>query len=272
MEEEFESFIESYGCIASPSDFRDYIISASESEFPSEHILSVPKVKNQSIVSSCVAHTLSSANEFYYQKESGAESEFSAGFIYGYRPPEYYQGKGMFIRDGLQTLINVGNVPDYVFPYNEEIPKIKKMVDEKLEELKPKAEGYKISKYARLDGINEIKTCLLNGLPVVMSIPVYKKAFKPTTTGTIEAPKADDVKDGSHAIFCYGWTTINGKEYLLILNSWGIFWGKAGKANLSVKYPINEAWGIADNSNSPIIVKPKYFWLVNLFYELKKLF
>lgn len=271
MDTDFNNLL-NYGCLNSPYDPRDYKILAESTNFPKEYILEIPHLKNQSIVSSCVGHSLAYINEYFYKKESGKNSDFSAGFIYGYRQEGYSQNKGMYIREGLQTLINIGNVPDYEFPYNEEMPKIKTMVDEKLPQLISIANQYKISKYAKLDGINQIKTCLMNNIPVVLSIPVYKKAFKSNLGGTIEKPQSNDTENGNHAIAIFGWKTIDNKEYLLALNSWGLFWGNMGKANLSIEYPINEAWGIVDNENSPLIVKPKYFWIFDLFYKIKKLF
>ena len=272
MDNDFYKLIEYYGCLNSPSDPRDYKFAIESKTFPKEHILEMPRLKNQSMISSCVAHSLAYINEYFYKKETSTNSDFSVGFIYGYRPEGYSQNKGMYIRNALQTLINIGNVPDYIFPYNEEIPKIKDMVNKKLSELLSVAKEYKISKYAKLNGINEIKTCLMNNIPVVISVPVYKRAFKNNLNGTIEKPQADDTTGGNHAVAIFGWKTINDKEYLLVLNSWGLFWGNRGKANLSVDYPINEAWGIVDNEKSSLIVKPKWYWLFDLFYSLKKLF
>jgi C1A family cysteine protease len=271
MNDDFYKLIEDYGCLNSPYDSRDYKIISKNTTYPKEYLLSMPHLKNQSMIRSCVGHSLAYINEYFYRKESNKDSDFSAGFIYGYRPEGYSQDKGMYIREGLQTLINIGNVPDYEFPYNEEMPKIKTMVEEKLQQLLSVAKQYKISKYAKLDGINQIKTCLMNNIPVVMSIPIYKKAFKNNFNGMIEKPQANDTQNGNHAIAIFGWKTINDKEYLIVLNSWGLFWGNQGKANLSIEYPINEAWGIVDDKNSPLIVKPKYFWLFDLFYKLKKL-
>jgi len=272
MDNDFYKLIEDYGCLNSPFDPRDYKLAIENKVFPKEHILKMPHLKNQSMVGSCVAHSMAYINEYFYNKESNKEADFSVGFVYGYRPENYFQDKGMHIREALQTLLNVGNVPDYEFPYNEEIPKIKNMVDEKLPKLLDIAKKYKISKYAKLDGINQIKTCLMNNVPVILSVPIYKKAFKNNFNGMIEKPQEDDTKEGRHAITIFGWKTINNKEYLLVLNSWGLLWGNLGKANLSIEYPINEAWGIVDDENSPLVVRPKYYWILDLFYSIKKLF
>ena len=60
--------------------------------FPEEYQMTMPKVKNQGAVGSCVAHSLSVFLEELYKDEN---KSFSVGFIYGYRPLGYSQNEGM---------------------------------------------------------------------------------------------------------------------------------------------------------------------------------
>ena len=92
-------------------------------------------------MNSCVAHSLSTYMEELYKQ---LNKQFSAGFIYGYRPQEYTQDEGMYPREAVKTLQKIGDVEYNDFPYNKEIPAIKELVDTNLQDLLPKAEQYKI--------------------------------------------------------------------------------------------------------------------------------
>ena len=78
-----------YGSLSSPIDLRDFKVSSSalKIELPSSFSLNNTTIKDQGYVNSCVAHTLSSLLENKYNEN------YSTGWIYGYRPEGYYQGR-----------------------------------------------------------------------------------------------------------------------------------------------------------------------------------
>ena len=136
-----------FGCLQSPVDLRDYrvhIAKASKVELPEVFKLTNSTIKDQGDVNSCVAHALSSVLENHEIKN------FSTGWIYGYRPDDYYQGEGMYPREALKTMQKMGSVKQEDFPINIEMPLAKLKVNEKIDLLEIEAEDYKITSYARL--------------------------------------------------------------------------------------------------------------------------
>ena len=252
-----------YGCKKEVVDKRDYKLkNVSANVLPKEHRITMPDVKNQGMINSCVAHSLSTFMEEYYK---AANEKFSVGFIYGYRPVSYYQGEGMYPRDALKTLQKLGDVPYAAFPYNEEIPGIKIKVNNDLNNLTLVANEYRIKSYARIYTINDIKTCLLNDCPVPISIPVYNN-LELDEQNIVRMPNGEI--QGYHMVILYGWN----ESGFLMQNSWGTNWGNGGRAVLPYDYPIDSAWAISTDAN-PIDTKQTIWQKVLTFFMnlLKKL-
>ena len=118
-----------YGCkkeIEDKRDYKSYISDIKQSLLPTEYTISMPEVKDQGIVNSCVAHSLATFLEECHKEEN---LKFSVGFIYGYRPINYDQNEGMYPREALKTITKIGNVTKDLFDHNKEMPEIKQLVD-----------------------------------------------------------------------------------------------------------------------------------------------
>lgn len=254
-----------YGCNKEIDDKRDYKMKVCASHkipyYPSEYKIEMPKVKDQGIVNSCVAHSLSTFLEEYFKDE---QKSFSTGFIYGYRPFGYFQGEGMYPREAIKTLQKIGDVEEDKFSHNKELPEIKRLVDENIEKLKPLADEYKIDSYARIYTIDEIKECLYNNCPVPISIPV-KNNLK---VGSDNVIKNEGAIEGYHMVILYGW---NEKGFLL-QNSWGKDWGDEGRAILPYDYEIDSAWAISMNMNNIIAYQTIWQKLYKLLLSIINLF
>ena len=257
------------GCLESPKDFRDYRIASAAKpiSLPLEFILSDRVVKDQGAVSSCVAHSLSSALE-------KNNKIFSTGWIYGYRPSDYYQGEGMYVREALKTIQKVGAVEQPDFPYNIEMMEAKHIVDKNLLALKLKAQNCKIEAYARLNTEIEIKNFLFTtNTPVIFAVKVGTNYLDVDKNNIVIIPKnLNENYVGNHAMILVGWT----KDGFIMQNSWGEEYGNHGRAILPYDYPIDEAWGITIQKEKenvikpeqPIIVRPNFYilrqWLQNI--------
>lgn len=248
-----------FGCLKEKEDKRDYrakVVSAPK--FPTQFSLSMPSVKDQGVVGSCVAHSLATFLERYFAMN------FSVGFIYGYRPDNYSHSSGMYPREALKTIQKIGDVQQGVFNYNIEVPEIIKLVNERLDELKSLAKDYKIESYARIYTENEIKSCLYSGTPVPASIPVYNnlelnEKYQVKQEGTL---------DGYHMILIYGWN----EDGFMFQNSWGKSWGDSGRAIISYNYEIDSAWAISMKNNN--INTYQTFWqrVYKLILRIRSLF
>jgi hypothetical protein len=96
---------------------------------------------------------------------------FSTEFIYGYRPLGYYVGEGMYIRDALKTLQKVGVCPKADLTGNNKCQKAMENVNKKIDVLKTKAYPHRISTYAKVKTVEEIKQALMTFGYVIVSMP-----------------------------------------------------------------------------------------------------
>lgn len=250
-EEEFKKQ-QMTGALFGPKDVRDYRIvagAAQVAEFPKTFELKMRYVKNQMNVSSCVAHSIAEVVEYHNFQETNKDIIMSTGWIYGNRRETNYKGEGMYTRDAVATACKYGCVPLTVLPYNHEVPEAIKDFEDKYPEFGEYATKLRFSYYYRTRKENEIKQALLKDGPVVFAIEWYKD--NQVVKGVIQRGKQ---KSGGHCMVIYGWDETGWK----ILNSWGLLWGNGGKAILPYDYPIEEAYGIADDilEDRDDIVKP----------------
>lgn len=229
------------GAIFSGVDVRDYkgVCCANTQEFPKEFELSMPDVKNQGNVGSCVAHALSTVVEYYNKHQHNMTDKMSTGYIYGNRRNSIYKGEGMIMRDALKNVCSGGDVLNSKFPLNIEVPAAIEEFEKNVENLQPAAYPYRFSEYARLYNNDDIKAALLAGCPVVFAIPWYKKATVVDSKLTFNSEE----RNGSHCMVIYGWN----EEGFKFQNSWGPLWGNGGRAILPYEIKVHEAWSVTDN-------------------------
>ena len=204
----------SYGCLFSPTDLRDFRVASSnvDIKLPKEFKLEPATIKNQMSVNSCVAHSLSTI------LEKRNNDVFSTGWIYGYRPDDYYMGCGMYPREALKTLLDVGAVLNKDFPYNIEMCEAKEKVDENLDNLEKLAKEHTISSYARLYSESEIKSWIYTKeIPILIAIAT--SGITLDDNNIIQIPEKYPML--GHALTVIGW---NETGYI-VQNSWGELWG-----------------------------------------------
>ena len=248
-------YLETLGAIDSDPDIRDYRIAAAtvqeaKETFPNEFELNMPAVKNQGSISSCVAHSLSTVIEYYNIKQHNEDAEMSVGYIYGNRDVIGYQGEGMITRTAIANVCAEGDVPNTLFPFNEEVPGIIEKVRAEKNNLEESAAPFKFTSYFRVKTADEIKTALMKGCPVVFAITWYK-GMK-VVNGILTS--STDEKTGSHCMVIYGWDERGWK----FQNSWGILWGNGGRAILPYDFKINEAYCVIDEYVGDIDIKKPF--------------
>lgn len=249
------------GALKSPYDIRDYKIvskASGEKEYPETFSLWTTDVKNQEDVNSCVAYVAAEIAEYFEHIQCNEEIELSPGYIYGTRYE--YTGEGMYLRDALKTLKNVGIVDEYRFPYNEEVPDIIKLVKEHNFDEK-ELSHYQISSYFRCNSRNDIKDALMRCGPVMVSIEWFSDN-KLENNILVKGNKSS----GYHAVLIYGWD----EKGFKFMNSWGKEWGDNGKAILPYDYPRTECWGVTDTKveNHDFISIPERNKFVDFFYKI----
>jgi len=244
--------------LVSPFDIRDYKVAVTAVEFPKTFILPEVTVKNQGGTGSCVAHACSSVVEFHNKRQEGTDVVFSTEFIYGYRPAGYYVGEGMYIRNALKTLREIGDCSLSDLKGNHEYSEAMKVVEANLEELKDKAYPHRISTYAKVNTVDEIKQALMDFGYVIISMPWYKD-YK-LKDGVYSY--SSDETSGYHCMVLYGW---NEKGWL-VHNSWGKVWGQKGKFVMPFDFKWREAWAVTDEiKGEGDIIRPEDNWFVKTF-------
>jgi hypothetical protein len=239
-------------------DIRDYTIKA-DAALPDEYKSPVDiPVKNQLTKPTCVAHALASLVEYHNKRQNGKYRRFSTEFIYGYRPEGYYLGDGMCIKDGLKTLLNVGDVYYTELEGNSHYKKAMEKVKANIVPLSYKAYPHRISAYYKLNNTDEIKTAIMRDGVVVASMNTYDGAKLVKDVYTYD-PNAEH---GAHCVLFIGWT----KDGWLVQNSWGYLYGGDGKFILPFSFKLNEAWGVTDDITD--ITTPKRNKWLDVLYKL----
>jgi hypothetical protein len=236
----------------SPEDSRDYPVTAVAPKlniFP-DHF-KIPyngEIKNQGEIGSCVAHSISYTREMQEEKQSGSFKRFSVGFIYGNRRASDMKEEGMYPREALSNLVEFGDVPYELFPYNATYPEVSQKLSLNRDKLFQAAKPYRVSTYFRINDTDELKSALMNVGPVTGCFPIWESMYSVTKERPeIPMPPATQTPHnkflGYHEMTVVGWRE-DGK--LIILNSWGSDWADDGYAYMDPNYPIAELWGITD--------------------------
>lgn len=188
----------------SPIDIRDYkfkkaAVKLMANSFPETYECPIKTpIKNQGGVSSCVAHSAAEVLEYHY-----VEKTFSTNFIYGIHKKLYgSNGPGMFLREAAKIMKDYGD-PEYNFcKGNTEVDDVYAIANETFinPEAMNNAKKYRISKYARVSSVNDIKYALMNYGPVLGAIIWY--VDNRMSNGVLER---GTVIDGGHAIVVRGW-------------------------------------------------------------------
>ncbi len=243
--------------VKSPYDIRDYTIKA-EKNLPDSFRLDTVPVKNQGAMPTCTAHALSSAVEYHHQRQHGWYARFSTEFLYGLREDGYYIGRGMSIRDGLNTLLKYGNVFESDCKGNHDYVDAMNHVLKEADHLKKLAYPHRISGYFKINNADELKTALMKYGTVVVAMNVYDGHRLEKDIYTYDA-KNDY---GNHAVFIYGWN----EDGWLVQNSWGYLYGGDGRFVIPFDFKFNEMWGIEDTVTDGDIHKPKRNKILDIIY------
>lgn len=243
----------SFGALFSKPDVRNYTATTSQSEFPDEFELKLPKVKNQKNVGSCVAHALSTVVEYFNREESGKYTEMSTGYIYGNRRLSIHKGKGMYTKDAIKTAVKYGDVPHKLFPINVEVPDAIDEFEKVVDAIEQEGYFFKFHEYFKLKDNDAIKTSLMENGPAVMAMKWYDDIK--VTDGVMQTNCVTSNRTGGHCMVIYGWNEKGWK----VRNSWGRFWGDKGNVVIPYDVPLREVWGIRDaTAESSLILKKPF--------------
>lgn len=222
-----------FGCIKDKFDDRDYLMRAylPLGKLPRkiDYTQKMSPVRDQGDEGVCVGFAVATGMKEYqelldYQKLV----ELSPRFVYSEaKKIDGMPGvEGTTIRAAMRVLKKLGVSQEKFWPYyphQEDKPKT---------DAKANAQKFRITTYARILDLNELRMSLAGKGPAVLGIEVYKGMFN-AKAGLVPIPKAREAALGGHAICAVGYD--DKKELIKFKNSWGQ-WGDKGFGYLPYGY------------------------------------
>jgi C1A family cysteine protease len=198
----------------------------------------MPPVYDQGNLGSCTANAIGAAYEYLSMKQG---DDFMPSRLFIYYNERVIEGSvesdsGAMIRDGVKSVAKQGVADEKTWPYL-----ISKFDRKPPPTAYTEAKAEKLTLYQRVFGIeprniNELRSVLAGGLPVVFGFSVYE-SFETATvakTGKVPMPKAGEKMLGGHAVLAVGYN--HPAKRIICRNSWGAGWGLAGYFTLPYAY------------------------------------
>jgi C1A family cysteine protease len=175
--------------------------------------------------------------EFLMLKDQKPYADLSRLFIYyNERVIEgtVDQDSGAMIRDGIKTLADQGVCTEALWPYD-----ISRFTVKPTDACYQEALKYKVTLYARLNVIDEMRTCLADGFPFVFGFTVYEsfESQDVANTGVVPMPGTNEQVLGGHAVVGVGYD--DSQKRFIVRNSWGNAWGMKGYFTIPYDYLAN---------------------------------
>jgi hypothetical protein len=210
----------------SPVDNRDWRaegIYNTEYELPKElnYSSKLNRVRQQGDQGTCAAQTACCMKEWQENKDVNFNGYMSPQFIYNNR--ENQDTEGMYGRDVMRILKNIGSCPETSYPYNK--IEIRQRIQNKFF---TEAKNYTIKSYAQVHTIDALKRALFINGPCYIAFPVFNYGT------SMWKQKSHEKQKGGHAMCVVGYNQTG----FIIRNSWGIYWGNKGYC----VYPYSD-WG-----------------------------
>ena len=192
-------------------------------------------VEDQGDLGSCTGNAIAGAVEFLEKKDGVAFVHVSRLFIYyNERAIEHtvQSDSGAMIRDGIKSLVKQGVCSEKKWPYV-----IAKFAAKPPAACYTEAQQHQATAYARLQTVDEMRTCLAEGYPFVFGITVYEsfESQQVAKSGVVPMPSRTREKMlGGHAVLAVGYS--DAQQRFLVRNSWGTNWGMRGYFTLPYAY------------------------------------
>lgn len=200
-----------------------------------------PPVRSQGSIGSCTAFAATALFDFVRRKHDSVLWAPSPLFTYyATRLADKTENKdsGASVRDALKSTMRDGVAMERLWPY---IPS--KYTLHPPQEAWDDAEKHQTLEYLKLDDFdkNVWLNCLNEGYPFIFGLNLYPSFFDSIFSmlgGYMQDPDRENEKlVGAHCMMAVGYLkNYNGKEYLIVQNSWGREWGSDGYCYIPLSY------------------------------------
>lgn len=199
-----------------------------------------PDVFDQGQLGSCTANAIAAALEFDQIKEQQAKI-FVPSRLFIYYNERDMEGtvnsdSGAQIRDGIKSVVQQGDCPEDLWPYD-----ITKFAVKPPQQCYQQALKFTAVQYQRLSQISDhLKGCLASGYPFVFGFSVYESFESPQVaqTGHASIPPPTEASLGGHAVMAVGYD--DSQSWFIVRNSWGVGWGMKGYFTLPYAYVLDQ--------------------------------
>lgn len=245
--EETEPMQYRYKLQADKPDERDFVYAPEQATPSTSGVDLRPQLANipifdQGQLGSCTANAMVAATEHLLSvantQADGYYFNLSRLFLY-WKERELEntinEDSGAIIRDGLKVLNQTGVCRESFFPYDASA-----FANTPSQDANSDAPNYKIATYTRVNGVEDMKTCLSEGYPVIFGMEVYSGLESPEAaqTGMVPMPSPNENSLGGHCVLAVGYND----THVIVRNSWGENWGDKGHFYLPFDYLINYVW------------------------------
>lgn len=201
-----------------------------------------PPIYDQGQLGSCTAFAIAKgAGEINEIKTSGNDVPLSALFFYYAERDadgDIDQDGGSTMTQGVNVLGSVGCAPEADWAYD-----ISKFTQKPPAQAYADAGKFKVGGSTQIANLDDIKTAVAAGRPVVFGIRVYQSFESIGSNGIMPMPKKGEQLLGGHAQCVVGYD--DQKQTLLVRNSWGTTWGAQGYYQMPYAF-VNKAGMVSD--------------------------
>ncbi|MDD3920966.1 MAG: peptidoglycan-binding protein [Eubacteriales bacterium] len=207
------------GALPSLPDERDYSVCAVPMAFPDKFILDMDKNYDQAH-GTCVAQSARGI----YRENFGIE--FGTAFLYG--GGRSHTMAGMYPNEAANFAIKYGLAPIEADPDELEVQGVISYYKTNRPHLEASAKPFAGGKWGRCHTVNEIKSAITDGLPVMFCAPISQ--WNPDKYHRYPCKSA---VYGHHEMLIVGWDRVQGEDMAVVYNSWGVEWGNRGECYMS---------------------------------------
>ncbi len=233
----------------------------------------LPPTRNQGDRGTCVAHAAAAAREFLeirrlkrnHEDYNPGDIDLSEQFIYWWckKADGLPDVSGTYPYLGMKCLLEIGAARESTWPYNPAPSPDNEGQGPPPEEALAEAGHYRIARiiHLRPDDIDSMKAALLQGKPVLITIPMFDSWYRSSATrqyGKINLPLPEEKEVGAHAMILIGYVdddTAPGGGYFILRNSWKP-WGMQnpmGRGLATLPYDfLRKHNSLADTAELPI--------------------